>query len=101
MTVDLSILQNCWFNSSSTGKLDQVGLSAGFLGNAASIRNGNSSVSSGTNLRTRPFSLMDPDIPQLAEGFGDHQRRSSRENPFAKVQLRHTVTNDRSAPVVR
>ncbi|XP_074872098.1 BAR/IMD domain-containing adapter protein 2-like isoform X2 [Carettochelys insculpta] len=90
-------------NSSSTGTLDKVGCVApspeGGCGGAA-LRCTPSPRSS--TFRQRPYSMMNPDLSQLASEFGNSPNASpSRSNPFAHVRLKRTVTNDRSAPLIQ
>ncbi|XP_067408152.1 BAR/IMD domain-containing adapter protein 2-like isoform X2 [Emydura macquarii macquarii] len=90
-------------NSSSTGTLDKAGClapspEAGRGG--AALRYAPSPRPSA--FRQRPYSLMSPDLSQLANEFGSAPNSSpSRSNPFAHVRLKRTVTNDRSAPLIQ
>ncbi|XP_078394049.1 BAR/IMD domain-containing adapter protein 2-like [Cetorhinus maximus] len=94
-----SNLQAGKFNSSSTSRLDKVGVSAG-SDCPLSSRKDNDPRPPGRNLRTRPFSMMNPDLSQLCVDLKTEQH-SPRSNPFANVRLKRTVTNDRSAPAIR
>ncbi|XP_074793133.1 BAR/IMD domain-containing adapter protein 2-like isoform X2 [Natator depressus] len=90
-------------NSCSTGTLDKAGCVApspegGHGGDA--LRYTPSPRSS--TFRQRPYSMMNPDLSQLANEFGSPLNSSpSRSNPFAHVRLKRTVTNDRSAPLIQ
>ncbi|XP_067884476.1 BAR/IMD domain-containing adapter protein 2-like, partial [Heterodontus francisci] len=70
-------LQASKFNSSSTGRLDEVGVSCGSE-TSHSTRRGNSSLPSSNQLRIRPFSMMNPDLSQLSADFGKPGSHSSR-----------------------
>ncbi|XP_075773593.1 BAR/IMD domain-containing adapter protein 2-like isoform X2 [Pelodiscus sinensis] len=90
-------------NSSSTGTLDKAGCAGpspeGGPGGAASRYT--PSPRPGT-FRQRPYSMINPDLSQLANEFGSPPNSSpSRSNPFAHVRLKRTVTNDRSAPLIQ
>uniref|UniRef100_UPI00398F5B90 BAR/IMD domain-containing adapter protein 2-like n=1 Tax=Pristiophorus japonicus TaxID=55135 RepID=UPI00398F5B90 len=95
-----SNLQASKFNSSSTGRLDKVTVSPE-PGLTPSSRQGNSSLLSSSHLRPRPYSMMNPDLSQLGVEFGRSGSHSPRNNPFANIRLKRTVTNDRSAPAIR
>ncbi|XP_037744196.1 brain-specific angiogenesis inhibitor 1-associated protein 2 isoform X3 [Chelonia mydas] len=90
-------------NSCSTGTLDKAGCVApspegGHGGDA--LRYTPSPRPS--TFRQRPYSMMNPDLSQLANEFGSPLNSSpSRSNPFAHVRLKRTVTNDRSAPLIQ
>ncbi|XP_045425617.1 brain-specific angiogenesis inhibitor 1-associated protein 2 isoform X4 [Lemur catta] len=47
--------------------------------------------------KQRPYSVA---VPAFAQGLDDYGARSVSRNPFAHVQLKPTVTNDRSAPLL-
>nr|XP_034960035.1 brain-specific angiogenesis inhibitor 1-associated protein 2 isoform X1 [Zootoca vivipara] len=47
--------------------------------------------------KQRPYSVA---VPAFAQGLDDYGARPSSRNPFANVQLKPTVTNDRSAPLI-
>ncbi|XP_063157272.1 brain-specific angiogenesis inhibitor 1-associated protein 2-like [Candoia aspera] len=85
-------------NSSSTGNLDRAGSPpAGPDGD--DLRYGLSPHISAS--RQRPYSMLNPDLSQLANEFGSPTASPSRTNPFAHVKLKRTVTNDRSAPLIQ
>ncbi|XP_039202102.1 brain-specific angiogenesis inhibitor 1-associated protein 2 isoform X1 [Crotalus tigris] len=50
-----------------------------------------------STFKQRPYSMAVPAFPQ---GLDDYGARPSSRNPFANVQLKPTVTNDRSAPLI-
>ncbi|XP_061471758.1 brain-specific angiogenesis inhibitor 1-associated protein 2 isoform X1 [Rhineura floridana] len=50
-----------------------------------------------STFKQRPYSVA---VPAFAQGLDDYGARSSSRNPFANVQLKPTVTNDRSAPLI-
>ncbi|XP_050784235.1 brain-specific angiogenesis inhibitor 1-associated protein 2-like isoform X3 [Gopherus flavomarginatus] len=90
-------------NSSSTGTLDKAGCVAPSLegGHGGATFRYTPSPHSST-FRQRPYSMMNPDLSQLANEFGSPPNSSpSRSNPFAHVRLKRTVTNDRSAPLIQ
>ncbi|OCT73177.1 brain-specific angiogenesis inhibitor 1-associated protein 2 isoform X2 [Xenopus laevis] len=88
-------------NSSSTGKLDKVGVTPAET-EAARIEAVRYTPSPRTStFRQRPFSMINPDMLQLANEFGSPTSSPSRNNPFAHVKLKRTVTNDRSAPAIQ
>ncbi|KAG8567596.1 hypothetical protein GDO81_013708 [Engystomops pustulosus] len=88
-------------NSSSTGNLDKVGIS---IPESESVRieaiRYTPSPRTST-FRQRPYSMISPDLVQLANEFGNSASSPSRTNPFAHVKLKRTITNDRSAPVIQ
>ncbi|KAB1264915.1 Brain-specific angiogenesis inhibitor 1-associated protein 2, partial [Camelus dromedarius] len=47
--------------------------------------------------KQRPYSVA---VPAFAQGLDDYGARAVSRNPFASVQLKPTVTNDRSAPLL-
>ncbi|XP_008826994.1 brain-specific angiogenesis inhibitor 1-associated protein 2 isoform X4 [Nannospalax galili] len=47
--------------------------------------------------KQRPYSVA---VPAFSQGLDDYGARSVSRNPFANVQLKPTVTNDRSAPLL-
>ncbi|XP_072501380.1 BAR/IMD domain-containing adapter protein 2 isoform X5 [Notamacropus eugenii] len=47
--------------------------------------------------KQRPYSVA---VPAFSQGLDDYGSRSVSRNPFANVQLKPTVTNDRSAPLL-
>nr|XP_047906285.1 brain-specific angiogenesis inhibitor 1-associated protein 2 isoform X4 [Anser cygnoides] len=47
--------------------------------------------------KQRPYSVA---VPAFSQGLDDYGTRSVSRNPFANVQLKPTVTNDRSAPLI-
>ncbi|KAM6050637.1 BAR/IMD domain-containing adapter protein 2 isoform 4-T4 [Chlamydotis macqueenii] len=47
--------------------------------------------------KQRPYSVA---VPAFSQGLDDYGTRSVSRNPFANVQLKPTVTNDRSAPLL-
>ncbi|XP_063098387.1 brain-specific angiogenesis inhibitor 1-associated protein 2 isoform X5 [Cavia porcellus] len=47
--------------------------------------------------KQRPYSVA---VPAFSQGLEDYGARSVSRNPFANVQLKPTVTNDRSAPLL-
>ncbi|ELW68219.1 Brain-specific angiogenesis inhibitor 1-associated protein 2 [Tupaia chinensis] len=47
--------------------------------------------------KQRPYSVA---MPAFSQGLDDYGARSVSRNPFANVQLKPTVTNDRSAPLL-
>ncbi|KYO44407.1 brain-specific angiogenesis inhibitor 1-associated protein 2 isoform X3 [Alligator mississippiensis] len=89
-------------NSSSTGNLDKLGNSAPSPERGRS-RDPQAYIPSPrtSTFRQRPYSMMNPDLSQLANEFGSPNSSPSRTNPFAHVKLKHTVTNDRSAPLIQ
>ncbi|XP_063798860.1 brain-specific angiogenesis inhibitor 1-associated protein 2-like isoform X3 [Pseudophryne corroboree] len=88
-------------NSSSTGNLDKVGMSIPESENVRieAVRYTPSPLTS--TFRQRPYSMISPDLVQLANEFGSPASSPSRNNPFAHVKLKRTITNDRSAPVIQ
>ncbi|XP_068097396.1 BAR/IMD domain-containing adapter protein 2-like isoform X4 [Hyperolius riggenbachi] len=88
-------------NSSSTGNLDKVGITIP-EGECIRIETMRYTPSPRTStFRQRPYSMLSPDLVQLANEFGSPASSPSRSNPFAHVKLKRTVTNDRSAPVIQ
>ncbi|KAM9299433.1 BAR/IMD domain-containing adapter protein 2-like [Gastrophryne carolinensis] len=86
-------------NSSSTGNLDKIGI----IPESESIRIETVRYTPSprtSTFRQRPYSMISPDLVQLANEFGSPASSPSRGNPFAHVKLKRTVTNDRSAPVI-
>ncbi|XP_072793275.1 BAR/IMD domain-containing adapter protein 2 isoform X4 [Taeniopygia guttata] len=51
----------------------------------------------GSTFKQRPYSVA---VPAFSQGLDDYGTRSVNRNPFANVQLKPTVTNDRSAPLI-
>ncbi|KAJ7419503.1 Brain-specific angiogenesis inhibitor 1-associated protein 2 [Pitangus sulphuratus] len=51
----------------------------------------------GNAFKQRPYSVA---VPAFSQGLDDYGTRSVSRNPFANVQLKPTVTNDRSAPLI-
>ncbi|XP_039246182.1 brain-specific angiogenesis inhibitor 1-associated protein 2 isoform X6 [Pipra filicauda] len=51
----------------------------------------------GSTFKQRPYSVA---VPAFSQGLDDYGTRSVSRNPFANVQLKPTVTNDRSAPLI-
>ncbi|XP_041341608.1 brain-specific angiogenesis inhibitor 1-associated protein 2 [Pyrgilauda ruficollis] len=51
----------------------------------------------GNTFKQRPYSVA---VPAFSQGLDDYGTRSVNRNPFANVQLKPTVTNDRSAPLI-
>ncbi|XP_053426470.1 brain-specific angiogenesis inhibitor 1-associated protein 2 isoform X4 [Nycticebus coucang] len=47
--------------------------------------------------KQRPYSVA---VPAFSQGLDDYGARSVSRNPFAHIQLKPTVTNDRSAPLL-
>ncbi|XP_021536604.1 brain-specific angiogenesis inhibitor 1-associated protein 2 isoform X5 [Neomonachus schauinslandi] len=47
--------------------------------------------------KQRPYSVA---VPAFSQGLEDYGARAMSRNPFANVQLKPTVTNDRSAPLL-
>ncbi|XP_044234631.1 brain-specific angiogenesis inhibitor 1-associated protein 2 isoform X4 [Ursus arctos] len=47
--------------------------------------------------KQRPYSVA---VPAFSQGLDDYGARAVSRNPFANVQLKPTVTNDRSAPLL-
>uniref|UniRef100_A0A8C8SV32 BAR/IMD domain-containing adapter protein 2 n=1 Tax=Pelusios castaneus TaxID=367368 RepID=A0A8C8SV32_9SAUR len=90
-------------NSSSTGTLDKAGCAAPSPeGGRGGVTLRYASSPHPSAFRQRPYSLMSPDLSQLANEFGSTPNSSpSRSNPFAHVRLKRTVTNDRSAPLIQ
>ncbi|KAM3921073.1 BAR/IMD domain-containing adapter protein 2-like [Leptodactylus fuscus] len=88
-------------NSSSTGNLDKVGVSISDSENIRleAVRYTPSPRTS--TFRQRPYSMISPDLVQLANEFGSSASSPSRTNPFAHIKLKRTITNDRSAPVIQ
>ncbi|XP_053307851.1 brain-specific angiogenesis inhibitor 1-associated protein 2-like [Spea bombifrons] len=88
-------------NSSSTGNLDKVGI---LPSESESIRKDAMRYAPSprtSTFRQRPYSMINPDLVQLANEFGSPSSSPSRNNPFAHVKLKRTITNDRSAPVIQ
>ncbi|XP_011522496.1 BAR/IMD domain-containing adapter protein 2 isoform X1 [Homo sapiens] len=50
-----------------------------------------------SGFKQRPYSVA---VPAFSQGLDDYGARSMSRNPFAHVQLKPTVTNDRSAPLL-
>lgn len=50
-----------------------------------------------STFKQRPYSVA---VPAFSQGLDDYGARSVSRNPFASVQLKPTVTDDRSAPVL-
>ncbi|XP_069056788.1 BAR/IMD domain-containing adapter protein 2-like isoform X1 [Pleurodeles waltl] len=86
-------------NSSSTGNLDKVGGGPPPGPETDGVRYAPSPRTS--TFRQRPYSMLNPDLSQLANEFGSPASATSRSNPFAHVKLKRTVTNDRSAPLIQ
>ncbi|XP_007441282.3 brain-specific angiogenesis inhibitor 1-associated protein 2-like [Python bivittatus] len=86
-------------NSSSTGNLDRAGSPPAGPDGGDDLRYGPSPRISAS--RQRPYSMLNPDLSQLANEFGSPTASPSRTNPFAHVKLKRTVTNDRSAPLIQ
>ncbi|XP_075461500.1 BAR/IMD domain-containing adapter protein 2-like isoform X2 [Ascaphus truei] len=87
-------------NSSSTGNLDKVGVS---LPESEGVRMDTMRYTPSprtSTFRQRPYSMISPDLLQLANEFGSPASSPSRNNPFAHIKLKRTITNDRSAPVI-
>ncbi|XP_074828230.1 BAR/IMD domain-containing adapter protein 2 isoform X6 [Natator depressus] len=47
--------------------------------------------------KQRPYSVA---VPAFSQGLEDYGTRAGSRNPFANIQLKPTVTNDRSAPFI-
>ncbi|KAJ6653280.1 hypothetical protein lerEdw1_009369 [Lerista edwardsae] len=86
-------------NSSSTGNLDRAGSPPAGPEVGDGQRYGPSPRASAS--RQRPYSMLNPDLSQLANEFGSPTASPSRTNPFAHIKLKRTVTNDRSAPLIQ
>ncbi|KAL7977421.1 hypothetical protein Chor_009370 [Crotalus horridus] len=86
-------------NSNSTGNLDRAGSPTAEPDGEDDLRFGPSARISMS--RQRPYSMLNPDLSQLANEFGSPSASPSRINPFAHVKLKRTVTNDRSAPLIQ
>lgn len=86
-------------NSSSTGNLDRAGSPPTGPEVGDGQRYGPSPRASSS--RQRPYSMLNPDLSQLANEFGSPTASPSRTNPFAHIKLKRTVTNDRSAPLIQ
>nr|XP_060636409.1 brain-specific angiogenesis inhibitor 1-associated protein 2-like [Anolis sagrei ordinatus] len=86
-------------NSSSTGNLDRAGSPSVGADIGDCPRYGPSPRASTS--RQRPYSMLNPDLSQLANEFGSPTSSPSRTNPFAHIRLKRTVTNDRSAPLIQ
>nr|XP_056720004.1 brain-specific angiogenesis inhibitor 1-associated protein 2-like [Euleptes europaea] len=86
-------------NSSSTGNLDLAGCPPAGPEGGDGPRYGLSPRASAS--RQRPYSMLNPDLSQLANEFGSPSASPSRTNPFAHIKLKRTVTNDRSAPLIQ
>ncbi|XP_053217751.1 brain-specific angiogenesis inhibitor 1-associated protein 2-like isoform X4 [Podarcis raffonei] len=86
-------------NSSSTGNLDRAGSPPIGPDGGDGPRFGPSPRA--TASRQRPYSMLNPDLSQLANEFGSPSGSPSRTNPFAHIKLKRTVTNDRSAPLIQ
>ncbi|XP_039191052.1 brain-specific angiogenesis inhibitor 1-associated protein 2-like isoform X1 [Crotalus tigris] len=86
-------------NSNSTGNLDRAGSPSAEPDGEDDLRFGPSARISMS--RQRPYSMLNPDLSQLANEFGSPSASPSRINPFAHVKLKRTVTNDRSAPLIQ
>ncbi|XP_044304016.1 brain-specific angiogenesis inhibitor 1-associated protein 2-like isoform X3 [Varanus komodoensis] len=86
-------------NSSSTGNLDRAGSppAGPEAGDSARYRPSPRALAS----HQRPYSMINPDLSQLANEFGSPTASPSRTNPFAHIKLKRTVTNDRSAPLIQ
>ncbi|XP_074870594.1 BAR/IMD domain-containing adapter protein 2 isoform X1 [Carettochelys insculpta] len=50
-----------------------------------------------STFKPRPYSMA---VPAFSQGIEDYGTRAGSRNPFANIQLKPTVTNDRSAPFV-
>ncbi|EPQ16450.1 Brain-specific angiogenesis inhibitor 1-associated protein 2, partial [Myotis brandtii] len=50
-----------------------------------------------STFKQRPYSMA---VPAFSQGLDDYGARAVSRNPFASVQLKPTVTNDRSAPLL-
>ncbi|XP_064416293.1 brain-specific angiogenesis inhibitor 1-associated protein 2-like [Latimeria chalumnae] len=87
-------------NSSSTGNLDKIGLLGSVPENGMLGESRYTPSPRPSTFRPRPFSMINPDLSQLAKEFGSPSASPSRSNPFAHVKLKRTVTNDRSAPLI-
>ncbi|XP_054989641.1 brain-specific angiogenesis inhibitor 1-associated protein 2 isoform X2 [Sorex araneus] len=82
--------------SSSTGNLldkDDLALPPPDYGPARAFP-----AQSAAPFKQRPYSVA---VPAFSQGLDDYGPRAVSRNPFAHVQLRPTVTSDRSAPVLR
>uniref|UniRef100_A0A8C5PGM9 BAR/IMD domain-containing adapter protein 2 n=1 Tax=Leptobrachium leishanense TaxID=445787 RepID=A0A8C5PGM9_9ANUR len=88
-------------NSSSTGNLDKVGISPPDAENIRIDATRYMPSPRTSTFRQRPYSMINPDLVQLANQFGSPSSSPSRTNPFAHVKLKRTITNDRSAPVIQ
>ncbi|XP_020648461.3 BAR/IMD domain-containing adapter protein 2 isoform X1 [Pogona vitticeps] len=86
-------------NSSSTGNLDRAGSPTAGPDGGDGPHYGLSFRASAS--RQRPYSMLNPDLSQLANEFGSPTSSPSRTNPFAHIKLKRTVTNDRSAPLIQ
>ncbi|XP_048373797.1 brain-specific angiogenesis inhibitor 1-associated protein 2-like isoform X1 [Sphaerodactylus townsendi] len=86
-------------NSNSTGNLDRSGSPPAGPEGGDGPRYGPSPRV--TTSRQRPYSMLNPDLSQLASEFGSPNSSPSRINPFAHIKLKRTVTNDRSAPLIQ
>ncbi|XP_075760194.1 BAR/IMD domain-containing adapter protein 2 isoform X4 [Pelodiscus sinensis] len=51
----------------------------------------------GSAFKQRPYSVA---VPAFSQGLEDYGPRAGSRNPFANIQLKPTVTNDRSAPLI-
>ncbi|XP_044838028.1 brain-specific angiogenesis inhibitor 1-associated protein 2 isoform X3 [Mauremys mutica] len=50
-----------------------------------------------STFKQRPYSVA---VPAFSQGLEDYGTRAGSRNPFANIQLKPTVTNDRSAPFI-
>ncbi|XP_018590325.1 brain-specific angiogenesis inhibitor 1-associated protein 2 isoform X2 [Scleropages formosus] len=53
-----------------------------------------------STFRPRPYSMVNPETPQISMEPASTPPSPTRTNPFAHIRLRKTVTNDRSAPLI-
>ncbi|XP_053546655.1 brain-specific angiogenesis inhibitor 1-associated protein 2 [Bombina bombina] len=88
-------------NSSSTGNLDKVGVTPAESESVGLDPMRYAPSPRISTFRQRPYSMISPDLVQLANEFRSPVSSPSRNNPFAHVKLKRTVTNDRSAPVIQ
>nr|XP_020473323.1 brain-specific angiogenesis inhibitor 1-associated protein 2-like isoform X2 [Monopterus albus] len=85
-------------NSTSTGQLDRL-VSPGLPAFTPEVEEERSLPPQRVStFRPRPYSMVDSS--KITSELASPPPSPTRENPFAHVRLRKTITNDRSAPII-
>ncbi|XP_029928464.1 brain-specific angiogenesis inhibitor 1-associated protein 2 isoform X2 [Myripristis murdjan] len=96
--IDSSSLFLSKASSTSTGQLDKLGSPGPAALTPESEEERSLPPQRVSTFRPRPYSMADSN--QLSTDLASSPPSPTRNNPFAHIRLRKTVTNDRSAPII-